>query len=132
MSHDPCVAAAREGGEGMRRQAQLTKAPPLHKRGREGGLCSWECPAMATTCIEASRLEHAALHGRPPPRPAPLLQEGLYEEDMATKVRATGMISQLFRNTENFEVRHMYEHVAASGGRWARTCSPGTAPAHET
>lgn len=32
------------------------------------------------------------------------LQEGLYEEEMPKKVRATGMIAQLFRNTENFEV----------------------------
>jgi hypothetical protein len=30
-------------------------------------------------------------------------QEDLYEEDMSKKVRATGMISQLFRKTENFE-----------------------------
>eukprot|EP00798_Chlamydomonas_sp_ICE-L_P013630 gene13630-19508_t len=29
--------------------------------------------------------------------------EDLYEEDVAKKVRATGMISQLFRSTENFE-----------------------------
>mmetsp|Transcript_6170 Transcript_6170/g.13429 ORF Transcript_6170/g.13429 Transcript_6170/m.13429 type:complete len:806 (-) Transcript_6170:755-3172(-) len=29
--------------------------------------------------------------------------EDLYEEDMSKKVKATGMIGQLFRNTENFE-----------------------------
>jgi hypothetical protein len=50
--------------------------------------------------------------GRAGPGSHPLLapgvlfpQEGLYEEEMAKKVRATGMIAQLFRNTENFEVR---------------------------
>ena len=32
------------------------------------------------------------------------VQEGLYEEDMSIKVKSTGMIAQLFRNTENFEV----------------------------
>ena len=33
-----------------------------------------------------------------------LFQEDLYEEDMSKKVRATGMISQLFRKTEHFEL----------------------------
>lgn len=32
------------------------------------------------------------------------IQEDLYEEDMSKKVRATGMIGQLFRKTENFEL----------------------------
>uniref|UniRef100_A0A7S0RCX9 Kinesin-associated protein n=1 Tax=Chlamydomonas leiostraca TaxID=1034604 RepID=A0A7S0RCX9_9CHLO len=34
--------------------------------------------------------------------------EDLYEEDMAKKIRATGMIAQLFRQTENFE--HLLSH----------------------
>lgn len=38
----------------------------------------------------------------------PVMQEGLYEEDMNLKVKATGMIAQLFRNTENFEVSRNY------------------------
>ncbi len=37
------------------------------------------------------------------------MQEDLYEEDMNKKVRATGMISQLFRATENFEVLLSHE-----------------------
>jgi hypothetical protein len=40
------------------------------------------------------------------------VQEGLYEEDAAKKVKATGMIAQLFRNTEYLEVG-----TAAGGGR---------------
>jgi hypothetical protein len=36
------------------------------------------------------------------------VQEDLYEEDMPKKVRATAMIAQLFRNTENFE--HLLSH----------------------
>ncbi len=32
-----------------------------------------------------------------------LIQEDLYEEDMAKKVKATGMIAQLCRHTENFD-----------------------------
>ncbi len=50
-------------------------------------------------------------------RDAPL-QEGLYEEEMPKKVRATGMIAQLFRNTENFEVgtRVVLDWVGATAG----------------
>ncbi len=44
-----------------------------------------------------------------------LSQEGLYEEEMPKKVRATGMIAQLFRATENFEVGP----TGGGRGRWA-------------
>lgn len=36
------------------------------------------------------------------------VQEELYEEDMSAKVRATGMIAQLCRHTENFDVLLMH------------------------
>ncbi|PNH00933.1 Kinesin-associated protein 3, partial [Tetrabaena socialis] len=41
--------------------------------------------------------------------------EGLYEEEMPKKVRAMGMIAQLFRNTENFE-----PHCKGGAGRRVR------------
>lgn len=43
------------------------------------------------------------------------LQEDLYEEDMPKKVKATGMISQLFRNTENFETLLSHETLLQVG-----------------
>lgn len=52
---------------------------------------------------------HYAMHYTMAPQPmsttttTTTMQEDLYEEDMPKKVRATGMIAQLFRQTENFE-----------------------------
>ncbi len=52
----------------------------------------------------------------------PGAQEELYEEDMAHKVHATGMIAQLFRQTENFETLLSHETLlqvshGSTGGR---------------
>ncbi|KAG2428744.1 hypothetical protein HXX76_011447 [Chlamydomonas incerta] len=46
--------------------------------------------------------------------------EGLYEEEMPKKVRATGMIAQLFRNTENFEVLLSHETLMQTLSRVLR------------
>ncbi|KAG2449627.1 hypothetical protein HYH02_005160 [Chlamydomonas schloesseri] len=46
--------------------------------------------------------------------------EGLYEEEMPKKVRATGMIAQLFRNTENFEVLLSHETLLQTLSRVLR------------
>ncbi|GIL78094.1 hypothetical protein Vretimale_7500 [Volvox reticuliferus] len=46
--------------------------------------------------------------------------EGLYEEDMNLKVRATGMIAQLFRNTENFETLLSHETLLQTLARVLR------------
>ncbi|EFJ41855.1 hypothetical protein VOLCADRAFT_77409 [Volvox carteri f. nagariensis] len=46
--------------------------------------------------------------------------EGLYEEDMNLKVRATGMIAQLFRNTENFETLLTHETLLQTLARVLR------------
>eukprot|EP00201_Polytomella_parva_P001957 CAMPEP_0175087588 /NCGR_PEP_ID=MMETSP0052_2-20121109/29914_1 /TAXON_ID=51329 ORGANISM="Polytomella parva, Strain SAG 63-3" /NCGR_SAMPLE_ID=MMETSP0052_2 /ASSEMBLY_ACC=CAM_ASM_000194 /LENGTH=860 /DNA_ID=CAMNT_0016359951 /DNA_START=75 /DNA_END=2653 /DNA_ORIENTATION=- len=46
--------------------------------------------------------------------------EGLYEEEMPKKVRATGMISQLFRNTENFETLLRHETLLGTLARMLR------------
>ncbi|GAX77716.1 hypothetical protein CEUSTIGMA_g5159.t1 [Chlamydomonas eustigma] len=46
--------------------------------------------------------------------------EDLYEEDMSKKVRATGMISQLFRKTENFETLLSHETLLQTLSRLMR------------
>lgn len=46
--------------------------------------------------------------------------EDLYEEDMAKKVRATGMIAQLFRHTENFEPLLSHETLLQTLARLMR------------
>ncbi|GLC39950.1 Adenylyl-sulfate kinase (APS kinase), partial [Pleodorina starrii] len=46
--------------------------------------------------------------------------EGLYEEEMNLKVRATGMIAQLFRNTENFETLLSHETLLQTLSRVLR------------
>ncbi|KXZ50592.1 hypothetical protein GPECTOR_16g767 [Gonium pectorale] len=46
--------------------------------------------------------------------------EGLYEEEMPKKVRATGMIAQLFRNTENFETLLSHETLLQTLARVLR------------
>jgi len=46
--------------------------------------------------------------------------EELYEEDMSVKVKATGMIAQLFRHTENFEVLLMHSTLLQTLARMMR------------
>lgn len=46
--------------------------------------------------------------------------EDLYEEDMAKKVRATGMICQLFRKTEYFEQLLQHDTLLQTLGRLMR------------
>jgi len=54
------------------------------------------------------------------PRRAARLQEDLYEEEMAKKVRATGMIAQLFRKTENFEELLQHDTLVQTLARMMR------------
>jgi hypothetical protein len=51
--------------------------------------------------VPATHVDHSVA-------PVPM-QEELYEEDMQHKVHATGMIAQLFRQTENFETLLSHE-----------------------
>jgi hypothetical protein len=54
-----------------------------------------------------------------PPPPLPL-QEDLYDEDMTKKVRATGLVAQLFRQTEHFESLLAHESLLQTLARIMR------------